>query len=293
MCQHKAPHREWQPAIRHLGHDGDRRYPEPATLFDDYAGRGPAERDQDMTIASTMTPRDLKLTPPEGLTADERLSLECLLRAAQRRVSRRPISQGRDLVRWKYNRYMHDYLAASRPSTKASGGCSSSSTTQGLAENTIVVYSSDQGFYLGEHGWFDKRWIFEESLRTPLLVRWPGVASPGGQTARLVSNLDFAETFLDAAGLPVPRRHAGPQPRSALEGADAAPTGEPASITSITNIRRRITCARTTASSPTATSSSASMRPTSTTGSCSTSRLIRTSCAACTPIRHTRAFSRA
>ena len=94
--------------------------------------------------------------------------------------------------------------AASRPSTRASAGCSKYLDDEGLAENTIVVYSSDQGFYLGEHGWFDKRWIFEESLRTPLLVRWPGVVKPGSVNHDLVSNLDFAETFLEAAGLPVP-----------------------------------------------------------------------------------------
>ena len=86
--------------------------------------------------------------------------------------------QGRDLVRWKYQRYMHDYLGCIKAVDESVGRCSISSIDEKLADNTIVVYTADQGFYLGEHGWFDKRWIFEESLRTPLLVRWPGVTRP-------------------------------------------------------------------------------------------------------------------
>ena len=110
MCQHKAPHREWEPALRHLGHDNDRKYPEPATLFDDYAGRGKAEHDQDMTIAKTMNATDLKLdAAARSLTPEQRKAVERLLRAAQRGVPQGQ-PQGKDLVRWKYNRYMHDYL---------------------------------------------------------------------------------------------------------------------------------------------------------------------------------------
>ena len=108
------------------------------------------------------------------------------------------------MVRWKYNRYMHDYLGCVKAVDEGVGRLLKYLDDEGLAENTIVVYTSDQGFYLGEHGWFDKRWIFEESLRTPLLVRWPGVVKPGSVNVDLVSNLDFAETFLEAAGQPVP-----------------------------------------------------------------------------------------
>ena len=112
--------------------------------------------------------------------------------------------QGRDLVRWKYNRYMHDYLGCIKSVDESAGRLLKFLEDEGIADNTLVVYSSDQGFYLGEHGWFDKRWIFEESLRTPLLIRWSGVTKPGSVNDRIVSNLDFAETFLDAAGLPIP-----------------------------------------------------------------------------------------
>src|SRR5262249_43796123 len=203
MCQHKAPHREWLPALRHLGHDADRKYPEPPTLFDDYTGRGKAEHDQDMTIARTMTAIDLKLTPPRILTAAERRTWDAYYepRNAAFRAAK---LEGQDLVRWKYQRYLHDYLGCIKAVDESVGRLLAFLDETGLAENTIVTYTADQGFYLGEHGWFDKRWIFEESLRAPLLVRWPGVVKPGSTNASLVSNIDFAETILAAAGLPIP-----------------------------------------------------------------------------------------
>ena len=203
MSQHKAPHREWSPALRHLGHDGDRAYPEPPTLFDDYSGRGKAEHDQDMTLAKTMTELDVKLVPPPGLTPDQRKTWDAYYGPKIATYRAKP-PQGDDLVRWRYQRYMHDYLGCVKAVDESVGRVLKFLDDEGLADNTVVVYASDQGFYLGEHGWFDKRWIFEESLRTPLLVRWPGVAKAGTVDAHLVSNLDFAETFLDAAGLPVP-----------------------------------------------------------------------------------------
>ncbi|HXG10489.1 MAG TPA: sulfatase [Gemmataceae bacterium] len=203
LVHHKAPHREWEPALRHLGHDGDRKYPEPDTLFDDYSGRGKAEREQDMTIAQTMNERDLKLVPPKTLTP-EQLKTWNAYYEPRNDAFRKANLQGKDLVRWKYNRYLHDYLGCVKAVDESVGRLLQYLEDEGLARNTIVVYSSDQGFYLGEHGWFDKRWIFEESLRTPLLVRWPGVVKPGSVNKDLVSNLDFAETFLEAAGLSVP-----------------------------------------------------------------------------------------
>ncbi len=208
MCQHKAPHREWLPALRHLAADGDRVYPEPATLFDDYEGRGPAEHEQDMTIAATMHERDLKLVRPPKLP--ERFHAEWDAYYEPRNAALRAENpQGRDLVRWKYQRYLHDYLATLRAVDENVGRVLDYLEREGLAENTLVVYASDQGFFLGEHGWFDKRWIYEESLRTPLLMRWPGVIEPGRVDRHLVSNLDFAETFLEAAGVPVPAEMQG------------------------------------------------------------------------------------
>jgi arylsulfatase A-like enzyme len=208
MTQHKAPHREWEPALRHLNADKDRVYPEPATLFDDYSGRGIAERDQDMTIEKTMNDRDLKLVPPRQLTPEQRKEWDAYYEPRNAKF-RAANPQGKDLVRWKYQRYMHDYLATLRAVDEGVGRMLDYLDAEGLAENTIVIYASDQGFYLGEHGWFDKRWIFEESVRTPFLVRWPGVTKPTTVNRDLVSNLDFAETFLDVAGVPIPEEMQG------------------------------------------------------------------------------------
>jgi arylsulfatase A-like enzyme len=208
MCHHKATHRIWEPALRHLAADGDRVYPEPASLFDDYAGRGIAEHDQDMTIARTMTAQDLKLVPPRDLNAEQRVAWDAYYEP-RNAAFRAANPQGRELVRWKYQRYLHDYLGCVRAVDESVSQLLDELDREGLSANTIVVYSSDQGFYLGEHGWFDKRWIFEESLRAPLLVRWPGITPPGSACDRIVSNLDFAQTFLAAAGLPAPQRMQG------------------------------------------------------------------------------------
>ncbi|HEY2841435.1 MAG TPA: sulfatase [Pirellulales bacterium] len=204
MAQHKAPHREWAPALRHLGHNGDRKYPEPETLFDDYSHRGSAERDQDMTIAKTMNRVDLKLNgPPKELNEEQRAQWNAYYEPLNEQF-RKDNPQGDDLVRWRYQRYMHDYLGSVKAVDESVGQILKYLDDEGLADNTIVVYSSDQGFYLGEHGWFDKRWIFEESLKTPLLVRWPGVVKPGSVNRDIVSNVDFAQTFLAASGTPAP-----------------------------------------------------------------------------------------
>ncbi len=208
MSQHKAPHRTWEPAIRHLGHNKDRIYPEPTTLFDNYEGRGKAESDQQMTIAKTMTPIDLKLIAPNDLSPEQLKAWNTYYDPRNKAFHQAKL-EGDDLVRWKYQRYMHDYLGCIKAVDESVGKILEYLELEGLSENTIVVYSADQGFYLGEHGWFDKRWIFEESLRAPLLVRWPKVAKPGCVDQHLVSNLDFAETFLEAAGVPVPTEMQG------------------------------------------------------------------------------------
>jgi len=203
MCHHKATHRAWDPAMRDLDYEIDRTYPEPATLFDDYAGRGSAERAQTMTIAKDMQGFDVKLSPPSALNDSQRK--EWNERFAERVAayrSKKP--QGDDLVRWKYQRYMHDYLACVKSLDENVGRLLKFLDDEELADNTIVVYSSDQGFFLGEHGWFDKRWIFEESIRAPLVMRWPMKIKPSQQCDKIVSNVDFAETFLDAAGVAIP-----------------------------------------------------------------------------------------
>ncbi|MHC5023118.1 MAG: sulfatase family protein [Planctomycetota bacterium] len=203
MVQHKAPHRNWQPPPRHLARYDQVTIPEPATLFDDLATRGTAARTSDMSIARTLTEHDLKLTPPGNLT-DEQRAVWLAAYEPKNAAFRQADLSGQALVRWKYQRYLKDYLRCIAALDEGVGRLLDTLEKTGLAANTIVVYSSDQGFYLGEHGWFDKRWMYEQSLRTPLLVRWPGVADAGRTSDALVSNLDFAATFLDAADLPTP-----------------------------------------------------------------------------------------
>ncbi len=133
----------------------------------------------------------------------------------------RPSMSETEIIKWKYQRYVKDYLRCVKSVDDGIGRVLDYLDEAGLADNTVVIYSSDQGWYLGEHGWFDKRWMYEESLKTPLLVRWPGKVKPGSINDDIVSNLDFAETFLDIAGVEVPSRHAGPQPGAAAARQDA------------------------------------------------------------------------
>ncbi|HPP53701.1 MAG TPA: DUF4976 domain-containing protein, partial [Thermoguttaceae bacterium] len=174
------------------------------TLFDEYGnGRGLAWRDQDMSLEKTFDVQDAKLVPPSDLNPEQRKLWDAYYEPRNQKF-REANLQGKDLIRWRYQRYMHDYLGCIKGIDESVGRLLRFLDEEGLAENTVVVYSSDQGFFLGEHGWFDKRWILEPSLRTPLLVRWPGVVRPGSECSKIVSVLDFAQTFLDIAGAPQP-----------------------------------------------------------------------------------------
>jgi arylsulfatase A-like enzyme len=203
MYQHKSPHRNWQPAPAYFEHYKDTKFPEPATLFDNYSGRGKPERNQDMTIEKTMTPQDIKLVPPSNLTPEQLKTWNAFYEPQNEEFKKLDL-KGEDLVRYKYQRYMKDYLRCVDAMDDQIGRVLNYLDESGLAKNTIVIYASDQGFYLGEHGWFDKRWIYEESVKTPFIVRWPGVTKPGTVNNDMISILDLPETFLDAAGLPVP-----------------------------------------------------------------------------------------
>lgn len=208
MYQHKAPHREWAPGPEYLSHYDDVEVPEPATLFDDYEGRGKAATMQEMTVAQHLNDRDLKLVPPRNLTP-EQLATWNAAYEPKNEAFRKANLQGDELVRWKYQRYVKDYLRCIDSVDDNVGRVLDYLDEHGLTDNTIVIYSSDQGFYLGDHGWYDKRWIYEESLRMPLLVRWPGQVEPGSVDEHLVQNLDFAETFLAVAGVDIPKAMQG------------------------------------------------------------------------------------
>jgi arylsulfatase A-like enzyme len=205
MYQHKAPHREWVPTpdlVRKWQHV---TLPEPPTLFDDYANRAPGAARQEMTLARHMRLKaDLKIdyAPPNLDPAQRQALLDAY--KPQTDAFKRDNPQGDAFVRWAYQRYMRDYLACIEGVDNEVGRVLQYLDDHGLADNTIVVYSSDQGFYLGEHGWYDKRWMYEQSMRAPLMIRWPGVIKPGSQQTRLTQNLDIAQTFLDMAGVQPP-----------------------------------------------------------------------------------------
>jgi len=203
MSQHKAPHRHWEPGPDHLTMYDDRAIPEPPTLFDDYEGRTTAARLQTMEVARHLNDKDLKFVEPVALNDEQRAHWRAAYEP-RNAAFRAANLEGTDLVRWEYQRYIKDYLRCIASVDDNVGRLLDYLDRTGLADNTIVIYSSDQGFYLGEHGWFDKRWMYEESLTMPFIVRWPGVVEPGSKNTDLVQNLDFAETFLDAAGVPIP-----------------------------------------------------------------------------------------
>ncbi len=206
MCHHKAPHRAWEPDAKHKAMFAGRNIPEPATLRDDYATRTDALKENRQRVFDDMNRRDLKLAPPAGLEGPE---LKKWLSEKPTRVEIevggvKQVLEGEALNVWKYQRYMQDYLACVQSVDDNIGRVLDYLDQNGLSDNTMVIYTSDQGFYLGEHGMYDKRFMYEESLRTPLIVRWPGVIKPGSVQKALALNLDFAPTLVEAAGLPVP-----------------------------------------------------------------------------------------
>lgn len=207
MCQHKAPHRNWMPAPKYLNWLDDVEIPEPETLWDDYSDReAPASR-QAMTIAKHLNSGDLKLNKPGGLNSEQLTAWNAAYGPKNKAFAEKKSTMTeKAIIQWKYQRYVKDYLRCVKSVDDSIGEVLKYLDDNGLTENTVVMYSSDQGWYLGEHGWFDKRWMYEESLKMPLLVRWPGVVKAGSvDDAHIVSNLDFAETFLDIAGLPKPK----------------------------------------------------------------------------------------
>ncbi len=206
MTHHKAPHRSWEPDEKHRAMFAGRNIPEPATLWDDYATRTDAIRENQQRVFDDMTRRDLKLEPPADLKDAERNKW---LSAKPTEVEidvdkKKKLLKGDELKRWKYQRYMQDYLACVQSVDDNVGRLLNYLDEAGLAGNTIVIYTSDQGFYLGDHGMYDKRFMYEPSLRTPLIVRWPGVTRAGSVQKAMAVNVDFAPTFLEAAGASVP-----------------------------------------------------------------------------------------
>ncbi len=225
---HKAPHREWLPAERHLEEFTQRSFPEPATLFDDYSGRGRAAKEAEMNLLKHMNwSGDSKIYPsvmrelgiPQTSTWDTMAFSREVGRLTPAQLANWtrsydkvnaalkesfPAMDEKEKMQWRYQRYMQDYLGTIRAVDENVGRVLDYLEANQLMDNTLIVYTSDQGFYLGEHGWFDKRFVYDESFKTPLLVAWPGKIAPKSISTTMVQNLDYAQTFLEAAGISAP-----------------------------------------------------------------------------------------
>lgn len=241
--QHKAPHRAWMPALRHLDAFDDVLIPEPPTLFQKHTTQTPASRHQEMEIdrhmdlgfdlfvdlvpgyskpaiqkrQDTSARENMKKMTPEQLEA---------WRAhygPKDKAFHEANLTGEALVRWKYQRYLRNYLACIRGVDESVAALLTTLEELDLTEDTVVIYSSDQGFYLGDRGWYDKRWMYETSFEMPLIIRWPGVVKPGSCERRLVQNLDYAATFLDIAGADIPADYQGRSLVPLLKGKQDAP----------------------------------------------------------------------
>ncbi len=248
MYLHKAPHRPWWPRPDKFAQFTKKQFPLPETLFDSYENRGSAAKTAEMNLLTHMMySHDSKIRPETLEEMGERVQPSVMefrngfygpynraneaQKAAYKPVldsindffkANWPDMTDREKMIWKYQRYMQDYLASISSVDDNVGRLLDYLDESGLAENTIVVYTSDQGFFLGEHGWFDKRFIYNESFKTPLLVRWPGVVEEGGVNTQMVQNLDFAQTFLDAAGMEAPQDMQGESLLPLLKGDEEA-----------------------------------------------------------------------
>jgi arylsulfatase A-like enzyme len=213
MTQHKAPHGRWEPALRHLKMYDNEDIPEPATLFYDFSGRGPASKLHKMGIADEMNEYRLMIQYSSQFTPEQFEIFDGFFKPRNQPYIEGDFS-GKERTRWHYQRFIKNYLRCIAAVDENTGRLLDYLDRTGLAKNTMVVYSSDQGFYLGDYGWFDKRWMYELSLRTPLIVRWPGIIQPGSSSSELVLNLDLPQTFLEVAGL---------QPPSSMQGRSLVP----------------------------------------------------------------------
>ena len=193
MCHHKAPHRPWEPDDKHADLYEDIDIPMPVTFDDDYANRAQAATRAEMRIERDLTATDLKQPIPEGLTPQAE-------------------------KHWKYQRYIKDYLRCIASVDDNIGRLLGYLEAEGLSENTIVVYTSDQGFFLGDHGWYDKRFMYEESLRMPFIIRYPREIATGSANQDIILNVDFPATFLDYAGIALPESFQGSSFRPLLNG---------------------------------------------------------------------------
>jgi len=242
LYYHKAPHRNWMPDIKHLTLYDDVEIPLPETFFDDYKTRSAAAHEQDMEIVNMFTSTDMKIHLAEdqkdysggsgsanynapkwwadnynSLTKEQRKAWDAAYDPKNKAFLEANLT-GKELAKWKYQRYIKDYLRCVASVDDNIGRLLDYLDNNSLSDNTIVIYTSDQGFYLGEHGWYDKRFMYEESLGMPLIVRYPNEIKPGSTSEEIVLNLDFCPTFLDYAGIDIPQEVQGKSLRPLLQG---------------------------------------------------------------------------
>ena len=240
MVHHKAPHRLWMPNTKYVGKYGNVNFPLPETFWDDYETRGSAASTQKMSIDKYMEMvRDLKVpemydpSTPEGrdsynglmgemnrMTPQQRAAIDAYYMPRNREFLSKNLT-GKALVEWKYQNYIRDYMAVIASVDESVGRLLDYLDKNNLSDNTIIVYTSDQGFYMGEHGWFDKRFMYEESLRTPLIISYPGHTKPGSVCHKLVQNIDYAPTFLELAGVKKPKEMVGRSLLPVFDNGDA------------------------------------------------------------------------
>jgi arylsulfatase A-like enzyme len=243
MYLHKAPHREWLPAERHLKTYTGKVYPEPETLFDNYEGRTTAAKTAEMNLLKHMNwAGDSKIYPETmerlgikatndgdivGFTKEyhrmdalQKANWDGVYQLINADFEKKFISgmSEKELMQWRFQRYMQDYLGTIAAVDENVGRVLDYLEDNNLMENTIIIYTSDQGFYLGEHGWYDKRFVYDESFKTPLLIQWNGHIKPGSVSEEMVQNLDYAQTLLDAAGIKAPVDMQGESMIPLLEG---------------------------------------------------------------------------
>ncbi|MEL4306662.1 sulfatase family protein [Joostella sp. CR20] len=253
MYLHKAPHRPWWPSPEKFAEFSKKTFPEPETLFDDYENRGTAAKTAEMNLLYHLRyGHDSKIRPetlaemgnvlpeienvPGGFTypysrmnTEQKALYDPTIDAINADFKQHWQNMtDEEKMKWKYQRYMQDYLGTISSVDDNVGRLLDYLEANNLTENTIIVYTSDQGFYLGEHGWFDKRFIYDESFKTPLMISWPGVIKPGTENNNMVQNLDFAPTFLDAAGIKIPKDMQGESMLPLLKGENSKWTREAA-----------------------------------------------------------------
>ncbi|WP_445750220.1 sulfatase family protein [Polaribacter sp.] len=208
LLQYKAPHREWTPDEKYVNLYENETFPLPDNFYDTYVGREKTAGDTHMTM-DFFNRRDMKLTPPDSLSKKELNKWFDFGNNPGEIVIPNPDLKGNALKEWKFQRYIKDYLATIKSVDDNIGRVLKYLKDNNLDENTIIVYASDQGFFLGEHGWFDKRFMYEESMRMPFIIRYPKLIKPKTVVDDVISNIDIAPTLLELGGIEVPKEVQG------------------------------------------------------------------------------------